>query len=355
MATPSPHLVSLLQSKLDTLIGKKSSYIENLSEPVKKRVNALKYYQQEHAKLEAKFQQEILAVEKKYSELYKPLYDVRSKIDTIKEKDIKEKKIDTKGEDTEKNDAKENDTEKNDIKEKGTEKKDTEKGTEEKDTEEKDTEKGTLAKDTEEKDTEKGTLDKDTEEDKKTQEVCNPSKGIPEFWLTAMKNVESIENLITEQDEDALKHLVDIRMLYLEEKPGFKLEFEFDEKNPFFTNKTLSKTYYYQEEPGYGGDFIYDHAEGEKINWRLGKNLTVKIETKKQKHKSTKKSRIVKTTVPVDSFFKFFSPPIPPKLKDKLIPHAIDWYTGKALKYEETFDYSSNWKEREKIPECKQQ
>src|SRR5437763_1607004 len=80
MAAPSPHLVSLLQNKLDTLIGKKSEYIENLSEPVKKRVKALKYYQQEHAKLEANFQREILAVEKRYLELYKPLYEIRSKI-----------------------------------------------------------------------------------------------------------------------------------------------------------------------------------------------------------------------------------------------------------------------------------
>ncbi|CAJ0912633.1 1725_t:CDS:2 [Entrophospora sp. SA101] len=285
--------------------GKQSMYIESLSEPVKKRIKALKYYQQEHAKLEAKAQQEILAIEKKYSELYKPLYEIRSKI--------------IRGECTEEEDA------------------------EHKDTEE---------KSTKEMDIETDTQEKGAEKDK---EACNPVKGIPEFWLTAMKNVENIDSLITERDQEALKYLVDIRMSHLEEKPGFKLEFEFDEKNPYFTNKILSKTYYYQEKLGYGGDYVYDHAEGEAI---------------------------VKTTIPVESFFKFFSPPSKPcdddeddeddnnnyddlellleidyhlgeELKDKLIPHAVDWYTGKALKYEETFNCS--WKEWEKLPECKQQ
>jgi len=65
--------------------------------------------------------------------------------------------------------------------------------------------------------------------------------------------------------------------------------------------------------------------------------------------------------VPLDSFFNFFKPPVPRKdgeedddeaeedlderleldynigedIKEKLIPRAIDWYTGAALEYEE--------------------
>jgi len=81
-----------------------------------------------------------------------------------------------------------------------------------------------------------------------------------------------------------LRHLSDIRMEYLE-KPGFRLIFEFAD-NDFFTNKTITKTYFYQEESGYGGDFIYDHAEGDKIDWKAGKDLTVRIESKKQRNKS---------------------------------------------------------------------
>jgi nucleosome assembly protein 1-like 1 len=147
-------------------------------------------------------------------------------------------------------------------------------------------------------------------------------------------------------------------------KPGFRLDFEFEE-NSYFTNTLLTKTYYYQEEPGYGGDFVYDHAEGTQIDWKDGKDLTVKVETKTQKHKGTKKTRVVKTTVPAESFFQFFSPPTEPDddvidddddddnlderlemdyqigedIKEKLIPRAVDWYTGKALKYEEMDEY----------------
>ena len=70
----------------------------------------------------------------------------------------------------------------------------------------------------------------------------------------------------------------------------------------------------------------------------------------------------MKRLVPTDSFFNFFSPPKPPRdddedeadedeldsleerleldyqigedLKDRIIPHAIDFFTGKALQYE---------------------
>lgn len=75
----------------------------------------------------------------------------------------------------------------------------------------------------------------------------------------------------------------------------------------------------------------------------------------------TNQTRIVKRSVPLDSFFNFFKPPVPRKeeaeeedeqdddlderleldynigedIKEKLIPRAIDWYTGAALEYEE--------------------
>jgi len=69
----------------------------------------------------------------------------------------------------------------------------------------------------------------------------------------------------------------------------------------------------------------------------------------------------VKKTVPTESFFNFFSPPKPPTddeddaasdieerleldyqlgedIKEKLIPRAIDWFTGEALQFEEFED-----------------
>jgi nucleosome assembly protein 1-like 1 len=53
----------------------------------------------------------------------------------------------------------------------------------------------------------------------------------------------------------ALESLTDIKLAYLEDaQPGFKLIFKFA-TNDFFENAELEKTYYYQEEVGYGGDF----------------------------------------------------------------------------------------------------
>ena len=74
----------------------------------------------------------------------------------------------------------------------------------------------------------------------------------------------------------------------------------------------------------------------------------------------TKQTRVVKKTVPTESFFNFFSPPKAPgpedetddgasdieerleldyqlgeDIKEKLIPRAIDWFTGEALQFEE--------------------
>jgi nucleosome assembly protein 1-like 1 len=131
--------------------------------------------------------------------------------------------------------------------------------------------------------------EEDEEEDEaepaaKDEESASDVKGIPEFWLSAMKNQISLAEMITERDEAALKDLTDVRMEYLD-KPGFRLIFEFAE-NEYFTNKTITKSYFYQTENGYGGDFIYDHAEGDKIEWKDGKDLTVRVESKKQRNKS---------------------------------------------------------------------
>ncbi|RUP48671.1 hypothetical protein BC936DRAFT_144209 [Jimgerdemannia flammicorona] len=301
----NPQLMNMLQGRLGSLVGRPSGYIDSLPTEVKRRINGLKFLQSKHAELEAKFQEEILSLEKKYLELYRPLYEKRAAVVTGQTEPTEEEvtageKIDEK------------------------------------------------------------------EEDKDVT-------GVPEFWLTALKNHIQLAEFITEKDEAVLKHLVDIRMSYIE-KPGFRLEFEFSE-NEYFTNKVLSKTYYYQDQAGYGGDFVYDHAEGTEINWKEGKDMTVTIETKKQRHKGTNKTRVVKRTVPADTFFSFFNPPAVPadgeeldedeaegldekleadyelgeEFKEKLIPHAVDWFTGKALSYE-NYD-GEDWGEEDDLYE----
>lgn len=222
----NPKLLQAIQGKLSGLVGRSSGYIESLPAPVLKRVTGLKGVQKEHSKLEAEFQEEVLQLEKKYFEKFTPLYQKRSQI------------VNGTAEPTE-------------------------------------------------AEVEAGKDDEDEDDTPAAQSEGQASEtvnGIPEFWLTAMKNQVSLAEMITEKDEEALRSLTDVRMEYLD-KPGFRLIFEFAD-NEFFSNKLITKTYFYQNESGYGGDFIYDHAEGDKISWKSGKDLTVRVESKKQRNKS---------------------------------------------------------------------
>lgn len=228
MLAQNPALVSMIQGKLGSLVGRSSGYVESLPVPVRRRVTGLKGIQKEHGKLEAAFQEEVLQLEKKYFAKFTPLYQKRAEIVNGKLEPSEEEVNAGKAEQEE-----------------------------------------------------AATAESEAQNESEPKEDM---KGIPEFWLTAMKNQVSLAEMINDRDEEALRPLCDIRMEYLD-RPGFKLIFEFA-PNDFFTNKTLSKTYYYREENGFGGDFIYDHAEGDKIDWKAGKDVTVRVESKKQRNKS---------------------------------------------------------------------
>lgn len=185
-------------------------------------------------------------------------------------------------------------------------------------------------------------------------------KGVPEFWLIALKNHEEIASMITERDEGALKHLVDITTTQLEgededgdELCGFKIDFHFEE-NEYFENSVITKTYHMDDED----DTILRYIEASEIDWKAGKNLTVKVLRKKPKPGSKNKKPITKTE-PAESFFQFFYPPEVPdeeeqqnmseddaeQLQDameqdyelgmmianNLIPDAVNWFTGEAF------------------------
>ncbi|KAJ7555507.1 hypothetical protein O6H91_05G042200 [Diphasiastrum complanatum] len=135
-------------------------------------------------------------------------------------------------------------------------------------------------------------------------------KGIPEFWLTAMKTNEILASQITERDEGALKYVRDIKAVTLDNPKGFRLDFYF-ESNPYFKNLVLSKTYHMADED----EPILDRAIGTEIEWSPGKNLTQKILKKKPK-KGAKNAKPVTKTEQCESFFSFFSPPETPEDDD---------------------------------------
>ncbi|KAH0707959.1 hypothetical protein KY285_012409 [Solanum tuberosum] len=275
-------LVNVLKNKLQDLTGKHTNLLENLSPNVRKRVEVLREIQSQYDDLEAKFFEERAALEAKYQKLYQPLYTKRF--------DIVNGDVEVDGAVTEAAAA-------------------------------------------------------DQEEDKDAE-----GKGVPDFWCTAMKNNEVLAEEISERDEGALKFLKDIKWTRIDNPKGFKLEFFFD-TNPYFKNTVLTKTYNMidEDEP------ILEKAIGTEIEWYPGKCLTHKILKKKPK-KGSKNAKPIMKTEQCESFFNFFSPPQVPgdeedidedaaeelqglmeqdydigsTIRDKIIPHAVSWFTGEA-------------------------
>ncbi|XP_076646514.1 nucleosome assembly protein 1 isoform X1 [Halictus rubicundus] len=200
-------------------------------------------------------------------------------------------------------------------------------------------------------------------EQKKEESEKEDVKGIPEFWLTIFKNVEPLAVMVQEHDEPILKHLYDIKVKFFESNPmGFILEFYF-EPNEYFTNTTLTKEYIMKCTPDANDPFSFEGPEiykckGCAINWKKGKNVTVKTIKKNQKHKSRGSTRTVMQTVQNDSFFNFFSPPVVPDdaeaeldeetqgvlasdfeighyIRERIVPRAVLYYTGEALEDED--------------------
>ncbi|KAJ1258032.1 hypothetical protein BS78_10G042800 [Paspalum vaginatum] len=276
-------LVNALKDKLQSLAGQHADVLETLSPNVRKRVEYLREIQGQHDEIEAKFLEERAALEAKYQKLYEPLYTKRFEIVN-----------------------------------------------------------GVVEVD--------GVIDEPTSENADEGKETD-AKGVPDFWLTAMKTNEVLSEEIQERDEAALKYLKDIKWSRIEDPKGFKLEFFFD-TNPFFKNAVLSKTYHMVDED----DPILEKAIGTEIEWYPGKNLTQKILKKKPK-KGSKNPKPITKTEDCESFFNFFNPPQVPEddedideetadelqgqmeqdydigttIRDKIIPHAVSWFTGEAV------------------------
>ncbi|PAN28895.1 hypothetical protein PAHAL_5G184600 [Panicum hallii] len=175
-------------------------------------------------------------------------------------------------------------------------------------------------------------------------------KGVPDFWLNAMKNNEILAEEIQKRDEEALKYLKNIEWCRIDDPKGFKIVFSFD-ANPFFKNSVLTKTYHMIDED----DPILEKAIGTEIEWYPGKCLTKRVLQKKPK-KGSKDTKPIIMTQERKSFFNFFNPPQVPDvdekidedtavqlqdqmeqdydigsaIREKIIPHAVSWFTGEA-------------------------
>ncbi|XP_070562520.1 nucleosome assembly protein 1-like 1 isoform X3 [Ptychodera flava] len=319
----NPQVLAALQDRLDGLVGKGSGYIDSLPKVVKRRIKALKNLQVKYTKTEAKFYEEVHELECKYASLYQTLYEKRKEVVTGA--------IEPTDSDCEWASSED---------------------------EEEDEEKELLADDLKKK----VTIEEKKEEDGKEEERPN---GIPEFWLTIFKNVDTLSQMVQEHDEPILIHLEDIQVKFSEpgQTMGFTLEYHFS-PNDYFTNKVLTKHYTMRSEPDETDPFSFEGPEivsctGCTIDWKKGKNVTVKVIKKKQKHKGRGTTRTVTKTVQNDSFFNFFNPPQVPDegemdedtelvlasdfeighfFRERIIPKAVLYFTGEAIEDEDEYE-----------------
>ncbi|KAL1787999.1 nucleosome assembly protein 1-like 4 isoform X1 [Sigmodon hispidus] len=323
----NPQVLAALQERLDNVSHTPSSYIETLPKAVKRRINALKQLQVRCAHIEAKFYEEVHDLERKYAALYQPLFDKRREFITG---------------DVEPTDAESAWHSENEEEEK-------------------------LAGDMKNKVV-------IAEKEAAAAEELNP-KGIPEFWFTIFRNVDMLSELVQEYDEPILKHLQDIKVKFSD--PGqpmsFVLEFHF-EPNDYFTNPVLTKTYKMKSEPDKADPFSFEGPEivdcdGCTIDWKKGKNVTVKTIKKKQKHKGRGTVRTITKQVPNESFFNFFSPlkasgdgesldedseftlasdfEIGHFFRERIVPRAVLYFTGEAIEDDDNFEEGEEGEEEE--------
>jgi nucleosome assembly protein 1-like 1 len=155
--------LSAIQHRLASLSGRSSGYIAALPEPIKQRVKALQKLQKSHDGLSRDLEREIRELETKYRKRYAPLYEKRASIISGEYEPTAEECV-----------------------------------YDEKDSIDNVNEPATVT----------------AMDEEKVSPPPKVEKGIPEFWLTALKQMPLVDEAITEFDEDALKFLTDIQVAY---------------------------------------------------------------------------------------------------------------------------------------------
>jgi hypothetical protein len=292
-------------------------YSQNLAEtsqPVRKRIRALKKLQIESINVESKFYQRVHEIEKEFQPLFEEIHKKRAAI--------------VKGE----------------------------------------------HEPTDEECEAKLVHDLGEDELKKLEDAApvegTPTKGIPDFWYYALNNVGQIGDMIRDYDVPILKHLTEISSEIHSDPDGFTLRFHF-EPNQYFSNTVIEKYYKLQLTPDAEDPFDYDGpmvtaTKGTKIDWKPEMNVTQKVVKKKQK-KGSGAGRFITKTVKTDSFFNFFDPPVTEMteeldetesetlrsdfeigqiIRDQIIPRAVLFFTGEAAD-EDDFDFGDEFEDGE--------
>ncbi|XP_068156699.1 nucleosome assembly protein 1-like 1 [Drosophila tropicalis] len=181
--------------------------------------------------------------------------------------------------------------------------------------------------------------------------------SVPNFWVKVLKL--SYTEFISKKDESILSYLSDIRSkLFNDPVVKFTIEFHFD-KNEYFSNSVLTKTYYLNCLPDPEDPLSYDGAEIYKCE-----GCTIDWINPKEGDKMVDQS----------SFFDFFTPPVLPEntedpiycdinailqndfelgfyLKERVVPKAVIFFTGEIADCQSTDDSESETEESEEDSE----
>ena len=106
---------------------------------------------------------------------------------------------------------------------------------------------------------------------------------ISEFWLKVFMNSDVIGEQIEERDEPLLKHLEKVEAGKSEDLKKLWVNFHFSE-NEWFSNTILHKEFDLDDD-------TIKKGTGDKIEWKEGKNITIKIVKKKKKKGAEKKTK----------------------------------------------------------------
>lgn len=113
-----------------------------------------------------------------------------------------------------------------------------------------------------------------------TKEFYSTKAPIPEYWLKAFINSDILGEQVQEVDEPILKHLLKVEAEKSADLTKFTVTFYFSE-NEWFSNEKISKQFDIENTE-------IKKAHGDQVNWKAGKNVTVKIVKKKGKKGAAK-------------------------------------------------------------------
>lgn len=151
--------------------------------------------------------------------------------------------------------------------------------------------------------------------------------GIPDYWLTCLKNSSQFGQTVNANDEKILKYLSDIKVKY-DENGDFTLNFHFN-KNEFFEHTVLTRVFKMDEK------IQIKSIDSTQIKWTSEDvNPTVAKKKKKVKVKGSTEVKTIVKTEEVESFFNFFKNYVAPDMETKKIK-ALNKLDGEGDEDEE--------------------